>query len=55
MSQNEKKSSTGSGKNSQFIYSKKYIARKLKFTYGRLNGDIKLVLAVAQGTKQVHA
>ena len=43
-------------KNSQFTCFKKYIARKLTFTYGRLNGDAKLSLAVAQAIiKQVHA
>ena len=33
---------------------KKYIARKIMFTYGRLNGDIKLFLVVALAIKQVH-
>jgi len=43
-------------KNSQFTCFKKYIARKLTFTYGQLNGDAKLSLAVAQAIiKQVHA
>ena len=42
-------------KNSQFTCSKKYIARRIMFTYEWLNGDIKLFLAVAQATKQVHA